>query len=119
MTVFEALKGLGAEYSVSDTVIEIVLIGRDIDGTKDFMELDSRMRFLLRLDLLLNIILFSPSSTSSQSVSHGGFQKAVGSRTDTWINRKLDWIFKMYGLLEDDLYPDPRGLITFMSNPII
>jgi len=119
MTVFEALKALGAEYNVSDEVIEIVLIGRNIDGTMEFKDLDSRTRFLLRLDLLLNIILFTPSSTSSQSVSHGGFQKTIGSRTDTWINKKLDWIFKMYRQLGDDLYPDPRGTITFMNNDVI
>ena len=117
MTVFEALKALGADYNVPDEVIEIVLIGRGIDGSVEFTDLDNRTRSLLRLDLLLNIILFTPSSSSSQSVSHGGFQKTGSVSAAPKID--IDKLFKMYAAYDDDLYGHLRGRVIAMSNPYI
>jgi len=118
MTVFEALKALGAEYNVSDEIITITLIGRGVDGSMNFEDLDNRLNQLLRLDLLLNIILYSPSTSSSQSVSHGGFQKTMGSRSDAWRKDKLNMIFRMYANLGDDLFAGLQGMVTFNQNPL-
>ena len=119
MTIFEWLKIFGSEYGVSDDFIRNVIITRDINPDDDFTIMDTRLKLLLKADLIVNIILFTPSTTSSQSISHGGFQKTTGSQTDVWRREKMLWANRIYDKYDDDLYPDIRGTITFHSNPIL
>ena len=61
-------------------------------------------RELMTADIIFTAVLLSPSSTSSLSQKHGGYEQTIGSETDYYQDHKIKYAIKIY-----NNYGDPRG----------
>ena len=100
MTILEWIKAL-TWYTLDDGVFEKVALDRNItDVTASADTLTIEQKELMTADLIFTAVVLSPSSTSSLSEQHNGFQRTVGSETDIYKNDKIAFakaIYKKYG----------------------
>lgn len=61
-----------------------------------------KQRELMLADIIFTAVLLSPSSTSSSSQSHNGYQKNIGSETDYYQDDKITYAIQIYKLYEDE-----------------
>lgn len=114
MTVLEWLKAK-SRYSFEDTTLQAIAIDREINDTVDVTTLAVRDKELLTADIIFTAAFLSPSSTSSLLVSHNNFQKSIGSETDIYQGKKLEWakaIYKRYG---DPKYDELNGIVSHIK----
>lgn len=105
MTVLEWLRAK-SRYNFEDTTLQAIAIDREINDTTDVTTLSVRDKELLTADIIFTAIVLSPSSTSSQSVSHNNFQKTIGSETDIYQYNKLKWAQSVYKFYGDSRYDE-------------
>jgi len=105
MTVLEWMSAL-TRYNFEDTTFEAIAVDRGITVTEDVTTLAVRDKELLKADIIFTAVMLSPSSTSSFSYSHNGFEKSVGSETDINQSQKISYalgIYKTYGDAKYDI----------------
>lgn len=99
MTVLEWLKA-STRYTFEDATFVKIALDREITVTDDVTTLSVRDKELLTADMIFSAVMFSPSSTSSQSYQHNGFVRNIGSETDIYQSQKINYaksIYKNYG----------------------
>lgn len=104
MNVLEWLKA-SSRYSIEDRSYEKIANDREIGVDEDATTLTIEQRELLVADILFVALILSPSSTSSQTVSHNGFQRVIGSETTRNEKYLAD---KRFMMSIYERYGDPR-----------
>ena len=110
MTVLEWLKSK-SRYSFEETIYQGIAIDREINGTADVTTLSVRDKELSMADIIFTATILSPSSTSSQSVSHNNFQKTIGGETDIYQSKKLSWAKAIYLKYDDPRYDEISAIV--------
>lgn len=113
MTILEWLKA-STRYTFEETTFQNIALDRKINDALDATTLSVRDKELLKADIIFTAVMFSPSSTSSQSASHNGFSKSVGSETDIYQGKKVDYALSVY-----EKYKDPNYDILLENKPTI
>ena len=118
MTVLEWLSS-GTRYSFEQLTFEKIIRDRGCDPDADAYgsEITKRQKDLMEADVIFAAVLLSPSSTSSLSQSHNGYQKTVGSETDRNQDQKINYairIYKMYGDERAEILEDTKRKIRFI-----
>ena len=90
MTVLDWLKGI-TRYNFEDTTFQTIALGRSVGIDDDISNLNAENKELLTADIIFTAVVLSPSSTSSSSISHGGFQMSKGSETDQNQSLKIKY----------------------------
>lgn len=101
LTVFEWVNKL-TRYLIDEIVLQTICYDRGVDDWSEtlYKELTVKQRELIEADVVVNAVMFSPSSTASHSQSHGSYQQMQGAQTDLFQKPKLSWamqIYKKYG----------------------
>ena len=110
MTVLEWLKSK-SRYSFEETIYQGIAMDREINGTADVTTLSVRDKELFMADIIFTATILSPSSTSSQSVSHNNFQKTIGGETDVYQSKKLSWAKAIYLKYDDPRYDEISAIV--------
>lgn len=105
MTVLDWLKA-STRYTFEEQTFRKIAIDRGIDPDYDIMNgmVTQRDKDLMTADIIFTAVLLSPSSTSSLSQSHNGYQKTIGSETDYYQDDKITYAMKIY-----NRYDDPKA----------
>ena len=117
MTVLDWLKGT-TRYTFEDTTFQTIALGRSVGIDDDISNLDAEQKELLTADIIFTAVVLSPSSTSSSSISHGGFQMSKGSETDQNQSLKIKYaksIYKKYNDPKLDILMEAYPLVTRIS----
>lgn len=101
MTILEWLER-ATRYTFEEGTFEKIILDRGCNPEDDAYgnNVTKRQKNLMEADLIFTAVMLSPSSTSSLQQSHNGYQKTVGSESDVFQSRKIDYaisIYKMYG----------------------
>jgi hypothetical protein len=118
MTVLEWLDS-SSRYTFKASTLEKVALDRECDPNADAYsdEVTTKQKDLMSADLIVEAVIFSPSSTASLSQSHNGFQRSVGSEQDTYRKDKLDYalgIYKKYGDEKAEILEGIKAKIRFI-----
>lgn len=117
MTILEWLKA-STRYTFEETTFQKIALDREINDADDATTLTIRDKELLQADIIFTAVMFSPSSTSSQSASHNGFSKSIGSETDLYQGKKISYALSVYKKYEDpnyDILNDSRPTIKLLT----
>lgn len=109
-------------YTFSEDTLKTILLDRGCDLEWDAYGgvITQRQKDLAIADTIFAAIMLSPSSTSSLSQSHNGYQKSIGSETDIYGKNKLRYalaIYKKYGDEKAELLDGLIAKIRFI--PIV
>ena len=101
MTVLEWLSSK-TRYTFDDDTFKSIALDRGCDPDDDAYggNVTQKQKDLMIADTIFEAVMLSPSSTPSLSQSHNGYQKTIGSETDVFQSRKIDYalaIYKKYG----------------------
>ena len=91
-----------------------IAMDRGIDPSADVYDetvVTKRERDLFTADLIYTSVLLRPSNTASLSQSHNGYQKTIGSETDVFQSRKIDYALAIYKKYNDEKYEILNGTI--------
>lgn len=114
MTVLEWLKSK-SRYNFEEITYKGIAIDRKINDTMDVTTLTVRDKELFMADIIFTATIISPSSTSSQSVSHNNFQRTIGGETDIYQTRKLNWAKQIYKRYNDPRYDELNSIVRPIS----
>jgi hypothetical protein len=119
MTILEWL-GSKTRYTFDKSTLETIIYDRECIPTQDAYggEITQRQKDLMIADTIFTAVMLSPSSSPSYSQSHNGYQKTVGSETDIFQSRKIDYaltIYKKYGDSKADILEGAINKIKFIS----
>lgn len=105
MKVLEWLKA-ATRYTFDDDTFIKIANDRGIKdpANTDVDSIDVKERELMTADIIFTAVLLSPSSTSSLSQRHGGYEQTIGSETDYYQDHKIKYAIKIY-----NNYGDSRG----------
>ena len=103
MTVLEWLKA-STRYSFDEQTFLKIALDRECDPYDDvyYGDVTKRQRELMTADIIFTAVLLSPSSTSSLSQTHNGYQKVVGSETDYYQDDKIKYAIQIYNMYDDE-----------------
>ena len=113
MTVLEWLEASTMYSSFTEKNFTKIALDRGIDPEADVYGdgVTKRERDLMTADLIYTAVLLRPSNTASLSQSHNGYQKTIGSETDVFQSRKIDYALSIYKKYDDDKYEILNGTI--------
>lgn len=114
------LKGMVADYTISDNVIASKCANRNFKGTDPYEEVDKSVLWLTYADLLKYIYL-QPSGTKSYAVANGTWSQKEGATRLSEEDKKrilaeMRRIYGMYG--EPESVPSVRPTIRMTARGI-
>lgn len=103
MTVLEWLEK-STRYTFEEGTFEKIILDRGCNPQDDAYSenITKRQKNLMEADLIFTAVMLSPSSTSSLQQSHNGYQKTVGSESDVFQSRKIDYAISIYKMYDDE-----------------
>ena len=103
MTILEWL-GKKTRYTFEDGTLETIIEDRGLNPESDAYQsgITQRDKDLLIADTIFTAVVLSPSSTSSLSQSHNGYQKTIGSETDINQKQKIEYALCIYKMYDDE-----------------
>ena len=112
MTVLEWLSSK-TRYTFDDDTFKSIALDRGCDPDEDAYggNVTQKQKDLMIADTIFEAVMLSPSSTPSLSQSHNGYQKTIGSETDVFQSRKIDYALAIYKKYDDDKYEILNGTI--------
>ena len=112
MTVLEWLSSK-TRYTFDDDTFKSIALDRGCDPDDDAYggNVTQKQKDLMIADTIFEAVMLSPSSTPSLSQSHNGYQKTIGSETDVFQSRKIDYALAIYKKYDDDKYEILNGTI--------
>ena len=112
MTVLEWLSSK-TRYTFDDDTFKSIALDRGCDPDEDAYggNVTQKQKDLMIADTIFEAVMLSPSSTPSLSQSHNGYQKTIGSETDVFQSRKIDYALSIYKKYDDDKYEILNGTI--------
>ena len=118
MTVLEWLSS-STRYSFDDNTFVKIAMDRGCDPEADAYGSDvtQRQKDLMEADIIFTAVMLSPSSTSSLSQSHNGYQKTIGSEADRNQDQKINYairIYKKYGDERAEILESVKRKIRFI-----
>lgn len=88
-------------YIYDDVVFQAIAEERGVEDTSiPHTEITLKDKELMQADLVFKANIFSPTSTASETKSHSGYTRTIGSQTTTYSKDKIAWalsIYKKYG----------------------
>ena len=120
MSVLDWLKA-ATRYTFDDETFVKIAYDRGISDpdTKSMDDgITKEQRELMLADIIFTAVLLSPSSTSSLSQKHGGFEQTIGSETDYYQDHKIVYaikIYKIYGDERAEMLESARKKIKFLK----
>jgi hypothetical protein len=119
MTILEWLSNK-TRFTFDKDAFKTIIADRGCNPDDDAYSdnITQKQKDLMIADTIFEAIMLSPSSTSSLSQSHNGYQKTVGSETDIYQSKKLAYALAIYKKYDDekyDLLADISGKIRFVS----
>jgi hypothetical protein len=111
MTILEWMRA-STRYAMDDNTLEKIASDRfisDVSASSD--GLTEKQKELLTADIIFTAIVLSPSSVSSHSEQHNGFQRTVGAETDNSQRQKITYAKLVY-----KKYDDPKFDILAETN---
>jgi len=106
--MISVLEWLGSKtrYTFDEITLETIARDRGCDPTEDAYgeNVTQRQKDLMIADTIFTAVMLSPSSTPSLSQSHNGYQKTLGSETDVFQSRKIDYALAIYKKYDDEKY---------------
>ena len=102
MTVLDWLKSING-FNLGETSLTVIANTRGISTPEvtDYSVLTAMQRELMSADLILNYVLFQPTTTGSISQSHNGFQQTIGSYSDANVNKRISFAKSIYRKYDD------------------
>lgn len=112
MTVLEWLSSK-TRYTFDENTFKSIILDRGCDPTEDAYDnsVTQKQKDLMIADTIFEAVMLSPSSTPSLSQSHNGYQKTIGSETDVFQSRKIDYALAIYKKYNDEKYEILNGTI--------
>lgn len=112
MTVLEWLSSK-TRYTFDDDTFKSIALDRGCDPDDDAYggNVTRKQKDLMIADTIFEAVMLSPSSTPSLSQSHNGYQKTIGSETDVFQSRKIDYALAIYKKYDDEKYEILNGTI--------
>ena len=112
MTVLEWLSSK-TRYTFDDDTFKSIALDRGCDPDDDAYgdNVTQKQKDLMIADTIFEAVMLSPSSTPSLSQSHNGYQKTIGSETDVFQSRKIDYALAIYKKYDDEKYEILNGTI--------
>ena len=112
MTVLEWLSSK-TRYTFDDDTFKSIALDRGCnpDGDAYGGNVTQKQKDLMIADTIFEAVMLSPSSTPSLSQSHNGYQKTIGSETDVFQSRKIDYALAIYKKYDDEKYEILNGTI--------
>ena len=112
MTVLEWLSSK-TRYTFDDDSFKSIALDRGCDPDDDAYggDVTQKQKDLMIADTIFEAVMLSPSSTPSLSQSHNGYQKTIGSETDVFQSRKIDYALAIYKKYDDEKYEIINGTI--------
>ena len=112
MTVLEWLSSK-TRYTFDDDTFKSIALDRGCDPDEDAYggNVTQKQKDLMIADTIFEAVMLSPSSTPSLSQSHNGYQKTIGSETDVFQSRKIDYALAIYKKYDDEKYEILNGTI--------
>ena len=112
MTVLEWLSSK-TRYTFDDSTFKTIILDRGYDPSDDAYGdgISQKQKDLMVADTIFEAVMLSPSSTPSLSQSHNGYQKTIGSETDVFQSRKIDYALAIYKKYDDEKYEILNGTI--------
>lgn len=95
MTVLEWLKA-STRFTLEDISFEKIARDRHCDLTADAYSVAENVRDLMTADIIFLAVTMSPSSTSSLSQSHNGYQKTIGSEQNFYKSESVKYAMYIY-----------------------
>ena len=116
MTVLEWLSSK-TRYTFDDDTFKSIALDRGCDPDEDAYggNVTQQQKDLMIADTIFEAVMLSPSSTPSLSQSHNGYQKTIGSETDVFQSKKIDYALAIYKKYDDDKYEILAGTIDKIS----
>lgn len=105
MTVLEWLSSK-SRYTFDEKTFISIALDRCCDPDEDAYggRVTQKQKDLMIADTIFEAVMLSPSSTPSLSQSHNGYQKTIGSETDVFQGKKIDYALAIYKKYDDDKY---------------
>ena len=102
MTVLDWLKSING-FNLGETSLTVIANTRGISTPEvaEYSVLTAMQRELMSADLILNYVLFQPTTTGSISQSHNGFQQTIGSYSDANVNKRISFAKSIYRKYND------------------
>ena len=102
MTVLDWLKSING-FNLGETSLTVIANSRGISTPEvaEYSVLTAMQRELMSADLILNYVLFQPTTTGSISQSHNGFQQTIGSYSDASVNKRINFAKSIYRKYND------------------
>lgn len=113
MTVLEWLDASNMYSSFEKKHYVKIALDRGVDPEADVYDdaqVTQRQRDLMDADIIYYAVLKRPSNTASQSQSHNGYQRSVGSEQDFYQDDKIQYAIRIYQRYEDDKGEDLEEL---------
>ena len=112
MTVLEWLSSK-TRYTFDDDTFKSIALDRGCAPDEDAYggNVTQKQKDLMIADTIFEAVMLSPSSTPSLSQSHNGYQKTIGSETDVFQSRKIDYALAIYKKYDDEKYEILNGTI--------
>jgi hypothetical protein len=112
MTVLEWLSSK-TRYTFDDDTFKSIALDRGCDPDDDAYggNVTQKQKDLMIADTIFEAVMLSPSSTPSLSQSHNGYQNTIGSETDVFQSRKIDYALAIYKKYDDEKYEILNGTI--------
>ena len=112
MTVLEWLSSK-TRYTFDDDTFKSIALDRGCDPDEDAYggNVTQQQKDLMIADTIFEAVMLSPSSTPSLSQSHNGYQKTIGSETDVFQSKKIDYALAIYKKYGDEKYEILNGTI--------
>ena len=112
MTVLEWLSSK-TRYTFDDDTFKSIALDRGCEPDDDAYgdNVTQKQKDLMIADTIFEAVMLSPSSTPSLSQSHNGYQKTIGSETDVFQSRKIDYALAIYKKYDDEKYEILNGTI--------
>ena len=112
MTVLEWLSSK-TRYTFDDDTFKSIALDRGCYPDDDAYggNVTQKQKDLMIADTIFEAVMLSPSSTPSLSQSHNGYQKTIGSETDVFQSRKIDYALAIYKKYDDEKYEILNGTI--------
>ena len=95
MTVLEWLKA-STRFTLDDISFEKIARDRDCDPEAEAYSISKDIRDLMTADIIFLAVTLSPSSTSSLSQSHNGYQKTIGSEQNFYKSESVKYAMYIY-----------------------
>ena len=111
MTVLEWLQTAG--YNLGENTFVKIALERDCnpnDDVFDTLVVSQKQKDLMRADVIYEAVVMRPSNTSSVSESHNGYQRTVGSESDTYRADKIKIALALYEKWGDAKAEELNGL---------